>query len=126
MDRYIWAMNFAGQRYALAEMEGEGGNLAGFCSWRPDQVVGLYIGADWTGRGVASALMDHAEEAIVAGGVRRIALSASAIALPFYERRGYHITRRRDWKTRGGLVVEAFDMEKVVPPLRSSPWACRR
>ena len=64
-----------------------GGNLAGFCSWRPDQVVGLYIGADWTGRGVASALMDHAEEAIVAGGVRRIALSASAIALPFYERR---------------------------------------
>ncbi len=114
MDRYIWAMNFAGERYALAEVENEGGNLAGFCSWRPDHVVGLYIGAPWAGRGVASALMDHAEEAIVAGGVRRIALSASAIALRFYERRGYRIIRRRDWKTRGGLVVEAFDMERVI------------
>ena len=114
MDRYIRAMNFAGDRYLLAEAEGQGGRLAGFCSWRPDQVVGLYIHPAWAGCGVASVLMDHAEAAIVAEGAGQILLSASAIALPFYEGRGYRITRRRNWKTRGGLVIEAFDMEKPV------------
>jgi GNAT superfamily N-acetyltransferase len=114
MDRYVWAMNFAGERYFLAEDEGQGGRLAGFCSWRPDQVVGLYIHPAKVGCGVASVLMDHAEAAIIAEGVGRILLSASAIALPFYQSRGYRITRRRDWKTRGGLVIEAFDMEKTV------------
>ena len=113
-ERYIWAMNFNGERYLLAEVEAEGGRLAGFCSWRPDQVVGLYIHPAWAGRGVASVLMDHGEAAIIAEGARRILLSASAIALPFYEGRGYRVMRRRDWKTRGGLVIEAFDMEKPV------------
>jgi len=58
--------------------------------------------------------MDHAEAAITAEGVANIFLSASGIALPFYQSRGYRITRRRDWKTRGGLTIEAFDMEKPV------------
>ena len=114
MDRYIWAGNFLGERYLLAEVEGEGGNLAGFSSWRPGVLVGLYIHPAWTGRGVASALMDGAEKAIIAAGAARIALAASAIARPFYEKRGYRLICRRDWKTRGGLVVAAYDMEKAV------------
>jgi len=114
MDRYIWAMNFVGERYLLAEVDGEGGNLAGFVSWRPGLVVGLYIHPGWAGRGVASALMERTEAAIVADDDNGILLSASAIARSFYEKRGYRVSRRRDWKTRGGLVVEAFDMEKPV------------
>ncbi len=117
MDRYIWAMNFNNERFILADAAtGDGGRLAGFCSWHPDQIVGLYIHPAWAGCGVASVLMDHAEDAIIAEGAGRILLSASAIALPFYESRGYRITRRRDWKTRGGLTMEAFDMEKPVRP----------
>jgi ribosomal protein S18 acetylase RimI-like enzyme len=107
-------MNFAGERYMLAEAEGEGGNLAGFCSWQTQQVIGLYIHPAWAGRGVASALMDLAEAAIIAEGARHIALSASATARSFYEKRGYRVTQRRDWRTRGGLVVEAFEMAKPV------------
>src|SRR5262249_15459857 len=113
VDRYIWAMNFPDERYFVSE--GEGGNLAGFCSWRPQQVIGLYIHPAWTGKGVASALMDCAEDAIIAAGASRIDLAASAIARPFYEKRGYRLIRRRDWKTRGGLMLEAFDMEKPLP-----------
>jgi putative acetyltransferase len=114
MDRYVWAANFLSERYFLAEVEGEGGNLAGFSSWRPGVLIGLYIHPAWTGRGVASALMGRAEDAIIASGATRIDLAASAIALPFYEKRGYQILRRRDWKTRGGLVVAAYDMEKLI------------
>ena len=106
-------MNRLGERYLLAEVDDEGGNLAGFVSWRPGLVIGLYIHPSWASRGVASALMDRAEEAIVAEGADNILLSASAIARPFYEKRGYRVYRRRDWKTRGGLVMEAFDMVKA-------------
>jgi putative acetyltransferase len=116
MDRYIWAMNFAGQRYILAEVaKGEGGKLAGFCSWSPDRIVGLYIHPAWAGRGVATALMNQAEEAIIAAAQPAcIHLAASAPARPFYEKRGYRVVRQRDWKTRGGLMIAAFDMEKPV------------
>ncbi len=118
MDRYIWAMNFNNERFILADaVTGEGGRLAGFCSWRPDQIVGLYIHPAWAGCGVASVLMDQAEEAIIAAAQPRlIHLAASAPARPFYEKRGYRAIRRRDWKTRGGLTMEAFDMEKPVRP----------
>ncbi|HEY2889402.1 MAG TPA: GNAT family N-acetyltransferase [Dongiaceae bacterium] len=115
-ERYIWAMNFNEERFVLAEeAKGEGGRLAGFCSWSPDRIVGLYIHPAWAGRGVASVLMDHAEEAILAAAqLPCIHLAASALARPLYERRGYCVIRRRDWKTRGGLMIEAFDMEKPV------------
>ncbi len=114
MDRYAWAMNFADERYVLAEVEGEGGNLAGFCSWLPGEVKGLYIHPAWLRRGVAGALMDHAERAIIAAGAMRIHLGASRIARPFYEKRGYRMVRRLEWKSRGGLVMEAFAMKKTV------------
>ena len=114
MDRYIWAMNFAEERYVLAEVDGEGGNLAGFCSWLPAEVKGLYIHPAWLRRGVAGALMDHTEQAIVAAGAPRIRLSASRIARPFYEKRGYRTIRRLEWKSRGQLVMEAFAMEKAI------------
>ncbi len=114
MERYVWAMNFADERYILAEVDGEGGNLAGFCSWLPAEVKGLYIHPAWLRRGVAGTLMDHAERAIVAAGASRIRLGASRIARPFYEKLGYRTIRRLEWKSRGGLVMEAFEMRKVI------------
>ena len=115
MDRYVWGMNFAGERYLLAEVQGEGGNLAGFCSWHQNFVKGLYIHPDWIGCGVGTALMDLAEVAMIGSGIASIRLHASAMARPLYEKRGYRIIRHREWKTRGGLVMEAFAMEKTLP-----------
>ena len=115
MDRYVRGMNFNAERYLLAEVDGEGGNLAGFCSWLPDEVKGLYIHPAWARRGVGGALMDRAEAAIIDAGAPQICLGASRIARPFYERRGYRTMRRMEWRSRGGLVMEAFAMEKTLP-----------
>ncbi len=114
MDRYVWGMNFAGAQYLLAEIDGESGNLAGFCCWSPAEVRGLYIHSAWARRGVGTALMDRAEAAIIESGASRIHLGASRIARPFYEGRGYRMVRKLEWKSRGGLVMEAFAMEKSV------------
>ncbi len=114
-------MDNGGETFLLAEIAEGGGRLAGFCSYGGSQIHGLYIHPQWTGRGLASALLDHAEAALIAGRIERILIGASRIARPLYEKRGYIVLRQRDWKTRGGLVMEAFDMEKRVaggPPGR--------
>jgi ribosomal protein S18 acetylase RimI-like enzyme len=40
---------------------------------------------------------------------------ASLSGQAFYERHGYRVVERRDWKSRGGLVSAALAMEKVLP-----------
>jgi putative acetyltransferase len=112
--RYVHAMDRLGETFLVADILARGGDLAGFCSYVDNQVVGLYIHPGWMGQGLAGIMMDHAEAAIVATGARVIAISASEIARPIYEKRGYVVWRRRPWRTRGGLVIDAFDMEKKV------------
>jgi putative acetyltransferase len=107
-------MDNGGETFLLAEIAKGGGRLAGFCSYGGSQIYGLYIHPQWTGRGLASALLDRAEVALIAGRIERILIGASRIARPLYEKRGYIVLRQRGWKTRGGLVMEAFDMEKRV------------
>jgi putative acetyltransferase len=114
-------MDRLGETFLVADIIRGGGWLAGFCSYGGSQIYGLYIHPQWTGRGLASALLDRAEAALIAGRIERILIRASRIDRPLYEKRGYAVLGRRDWKTRGGLVMEAFDMEKRVaggPPGR--------
>jgi GNAT superfamily N-acetyltransferase len=113
----VRAMNSIGEVFLVADILARGGALAGFCSYAGDRVHGLYIHPDWVRRGLAGAMLARAEAAILAAGARRIALTASLIAHPLYARRGYATVRRVKWKTRGGLVIEAFAMEKKMPPL---------
>jgi putative acetyltransferase len=93
-----------------------GGRLAGFCSYGGSyggaQIYGLYIHPQWMGCGLASAMLVRAERALGAIGVQQIHIGASLIARPLYEKHGYSVLRPRGWKTRGGLVMAAYDMEK--------------
>ena len=58
--------------------------------------------------------MRQAEATISAGGHRLIRIVASLSGQAFYESRGYRVVERRDWKTRGGLVIAALAMEKTL------------
>jgi GNAT superfamily N-acetyltransferase len=113
-ERYVYAMDKVGETFLVADIVKGGGRLAGFCSFGGDQIYGLYIQPDWTGRGLASRMIELAEEALLAAGTRTLRISASAIARPLYEKQGYVVWRRRAWRTRGGLMIEAYDMEKPV------------
>ena len=48
-----------------------------------------------------------------------VTLGASLPALAFYERCGYRVKRRREWKTRGGLVLPVTDMAKTLTSSRA-------
>ena len=113
-ERYVWAMNHGGETFLVADVVNGSGALAGFCSYDSSRIDGLYIHPEWTGRGLASAMLGRAEAAIRASGARCIYIGASLIARPLYEKHGYAVVCRRGWKTRGGLVMEAFDMEKEI------------
>jgi putative acetyltransferase len=110
-DRYRRAMDEWGERVLLAEAE----RAVAFCSWRGAEVMGLYVVPEVTGRGIARRLLGMAEAAIAADGHDHATLGASLSALPFYERCGYRVTRRRGWLTRGGLAIPVADMIKALP-----------
>jgi len=111
-DRYRVAMDQLGERMLLVEAPRKA--AVGFCSWRDQRVIGLYVLSDFTGRGIARRLLFMAEAAIAAAGHGEVTLGASLTALPFYERCGYRVTLRHDWKTRGGLVLPVADMAKTL------------
>jgi putative acetyltransferase len=110
-DRYRRAMDEMGERVLLAEA----GRAVAFCSWRGDEVMGLYVVPEFTRRGIARRLLGMAESAIAADGHDHVTLGASLSALPFYERCGYRAIRRRGWLTRGGLAIPVADMVKSLP-----------
>jgi hypothetical protein len=68
---------------------------------------------------IARRMLGMAEAAICAAGHEEVKLGASLTALPFYERCGYRLLCRREWKTRGGLMLPVADMAKPLPRQRA-------
>ena len=55
----------------------------------------LYVGADFQGRGVATALCDRLEQAAREAGCERVCSDVSITARPFFESRGYRVLCRQ-------------------------------
>lgn len=53
-------------------------------------------------------------------GLRRLFLSASLNAVPFYQPAGYVALRRETYPHRSGLQLESVYMEKELAPLTRS------
>jgi putative acetyltransferase len=117
-----WAAGLKPEGYAAAMADGEtfllawarDGALAGFMSYKSDEVVGFYVHPDWARSGLGRLLLARAEAAIAGAGHRTIRIGASLSGLPFYRAHGYRLVRRKTWTTRGGLVIEVADLEKSV------------
>lgn len=111
-DRYVEAMRSDGEAFLVAVVRRQG--IVGFCSYKDDEVRALYVDPDWARLGLGTALLRRAEKIIAAAGHRKIVIGASLVGLPFYEAHGYSVIRHRHWRTRGGLMIPAADMEKTI------------
>ena len=111
-ERYASAMSEKGEHYLLAI--DEAGKINGFCSFKDDQVRGLYVDPSCAGSGIGRALLHRAEAEIIAAGHKSVRVQASISGRPFYEAQGYAVDDEHDWKSRGGLEIAVAEMEKTI------------
>ncbi|GHC15494.1 acetyltransferase [Kushneria pakistanensis] len=71
----------------------------------------LFVSPDYQRCGVASALLDMVEQAARQRGMTRLTTDASLTALPFFETRGFVVTRARQVERRG-QALDNFQMKK--------------
>ena len=109
--RYRSAMIDGGETFLLAE--GREG-LAGFCSYKKNEIVGLYVDPSTARKGIGTQLIRAAEDQIVTLCPDLITLNAALSALEFYQSTGYRVVRREYWKTKGGLKIEICAMMKKI------------
>lgn len=89
-------------------------SLAGFIGFEADGHIDLlYTAPGHDRRGVASALYEEAEAAIVASGAETAYTEASAVARPFFERRGFEVVEEETVERRG-VAFERFVMTKSL------------
>ena len=108
-EGYVEAMTTGGEDYLVAL---SGTELVGFCSFKHDEVMGLFVVTEASGVGLGTRLLEHAETVMRNRGEVSFRLTAALSALPFYQRRGYCVRQRKPWKTRGGREIEVCDMQK--------------
>ena len=111
-DGYVRMQTEMGEIYRVAADETD--TPVGFCSFRDDEIFGIYVSPSWQGKGVGQALMQVAETELTAGGARDLKVHAAKSAWSFYEHCGYTQVRRDVFETRGGLSLETARYQKRV------------
>jgi putative acetyltransferase len=77
----------------------------------------LYCHPDHAGQGHATALLAAIEREALAAGVERLHTKASEISLPVFERAGYAVLRRRDFRLEldgETIPMHNYAMEKQI------------
>ena len=67
----------------------------------------LFVHADYQGKGIATAICNQLEQAVRG----KITTHASITAKPFFEKRGYKVTKKQEVE-RQGIFLTNFVMEK--------------
>lgn len=116
-EHYVEAMLDERETFVVATAAvamGRCREIVGFCSYKENEVRALYVAPDWSRLGLGTALLKRAEAEIAAKGFGKVTIGASLVGLPFYETHGYVVLRHRHWRTRGGLMIPAAEMEKAL------------
>lgn len=104
------------QRLALLQLDVAllDGNIAGFVGLSGrEHIEYLFTEPRWQGRGVASALYRCVQERAQAGGAEWLTVDASLVARPFFERRGFTVTRENQLQ-RNGVILHNVTMRKSL------------
>lgn len=88
--------------------------IVGFSDLEPDGHIDMmFVHAEWQGRGVASALLQHILDCAKKQEVKRLYTEASITARPFFERQGFRIVTSQEVELRG-QKFQNFKMEKIL------------
>jgi putative acetyltransferase len=98
IDRDARALRHSSKPTWIAEIAG---TMVGFSDLEPDgHLDSMYVHADYQGKGVATKLLAEVETAAKAQRLNRLYSEVSITARPFFERRGFRVSRasrRRTW-----------------------------
>lgn len=100
-----------------ALVEEEDGQLLGYAilDLRTGELDAAFVDPAHQGRGIARRLLAALDAMALERGLRRLFLSSSLNAAPFYERAGYVALRREVYPHRSGIGLESVYMEKWLP-----------
>ena len=97
-------------------LEEEDGRMLGFAilNLETGELDAAFVDPACQGRGIARRLLAALHAMAAAHGFRRLFLSASLNAVPFYKRAGYVEVRREIYPHRSGIQLESVYMEKEM------------
>jgi GNAT superfamily N-acetyltransferase len=78
------------------------------------EVEAVYVRPDRKGQGVGTTILSHLEEAAREAGLKRLQLSSTLNAVPFYERAGYAREGRTVHRLPTGVELPCVRMSKRV------------
>ena len=110
-DYKVWQKRLAQKQPWLAIIDQQ---IAGFIELDPDGHIDCtYTHPKFQGKGVASALYRHLEQEARHRGIGRLYVEASAVAKPFFQRRGFTQLAENIIR-RDKVTLSNFTMEKLL------------
>ena len=80
----------------------------------PARVRAMFVRADWTRRGLGTAILAACEAAARAKGFRTLALMATLPGVPLYQHYGFRVGEHEDVTMPDGVAVSCAAMEKPI------------
>lgn len=85
----------------------------------PARIRAMFVRADWTRRGLGTAILRASEDAARAEGFRELELMATLPGVPLYERYGFTIVARTEVQMPGGVKLAGAAMRRPISAARS-------
>ncbi len=90
------------------------GTIVGFSSLGVNEVNAVYVHPQYTRMGVGTLLLNAVETEAMAQNMKKLQLSASITAVPFYQARGYRVIEHSFHTLRSAVKIKCVSMEKSL------------
>jgi len=93
-----------------------GSQIVGFIELEDDGHIDcLYVHKNYQGQGIAGKLFSHVNEVAISNGIKSLYVEASAIAKPFFEKRGFLLSSENVVQRNGQYLVN-YSMHGQAKP----------
>ncbi|WP_414837146.1 GNAT family N-acetyltransferase [Candidatus Nanohalococcus occultus] len=93
----------------------EDGEIVGFSDYKKEtnELSGLYVKPDYTGKGIGEKLLQKAEKDAKENGLERLWCKSTITAKGFYQKHGYEVLEETIHEIEG-VEMKVFRMEKEL------------